>query len=110
MNMQFRIAVNAKPENVIFLMESRYNIVRRSAKCYFILGNIFEIYHNEDYDKILAESDDGWLYYNTHMDFFPIEEKITVSQEIEIAENIKSFFDDCSLQSEIIFESDEYIT
>ncbi len=108
--MQFRITVNETPEKVVFLMESRYNIVRRSAKSYFMLGNIFEIYHNEDYDKILAESDDGWLYYNTHMDFFPIDEKITVSREIEIAENIKNFFDSCYLRSEIIFESDEYIT
>ena len=108
--MQFRIAVNTKPENVIFLMKSRYNIERRSAKSYFMLGNICEIYCNEDYDKIFAESEDGWLYYNTHMDFFPIDEKITVSQEIKIAENIKNFFDSCSLQSEIIFESDEYVT
>ena len=65
--MQFRIAVNEKPENVIFLMKSRYNIERRSAKCYFISGNIFEIYCNEDYDKILAESEDGSCHFQTHI-------------------------------------------
>ena len=108
--MQFRIAVNETPENVVLLMKSRYNIERRSAKCCFISGNICEIYCNEDYDKVLAESEDGWLYYNTYMDFFPIDDKITVSQEIEIAENIKNFFDSCYLRSEIIFESDEYTT
>ncbi|MDE5583510.1 MAG: hypothetical protein K2J08_07380 [Ruminococcus sp.] len=91
-------------------MESQYSIYGHSAKTYFMSGNIVEIYYNEDYDKVLAESEDGWLYYNTHMDFFPIDDTITVSQEIEIAENVKSFFDSCFLQSEIIFESDEYVT
>ncbi|MDE6502164.1 MAG: hypothetical protein K2L10_08785 [Ruminococcus sp.] len=108
--MWFRIAVNEKPENVVFLIQNRYNIIRRSAKTYYMSGNIFEVYRNEDYDNFLAENEDGWLYYNTHMDFFPIDDKITVSQEIEIAENIKHFLDSCSLKSEIIFESDEYIT
>ncbi|MDE6425554.1 MAG: hypothetical protein K2K89_05405 [Ruminococcus sp.] len=108
--MQFRITVNETPENVVLLMKSRYNIVRRSAKSWFMSGNICEIYCNEDYDKILSTDEDGWLYYNTHMDFFPIDDKITISQEIEIAENIKKFFDSCYLRSEIIFESDEYIT
>ena len=108
--MQFRIAVNETPENVIFFIKNQYNVYRYSAKTYIMLGNVLEIYHNEDYDKTLSENADGWLYYNTHMDFFPIDEKITVSQEIKIAENIKNFFDSCSLKSEIIFESDEYIT
>ncbi|MDE5862170.1 MAG: hypothetical protein K2H28_08265 [Ruminococcus sp.] len=108
--MQFRIAVNETPEKIIFLMENRYNIVRRSARSYFMSGNIFEIYRNEDYDKILSTGEDGWLYYNTYMNFFPIDDKITVSREIEIAENIKNFFDSCCIRSEIIFDSDEYQT
>lgn len=109
--MQFRIAINEKTENVVFLMKSQYDIVRRSAKTYFILGNIVEIYYNEDYDKALAEiGNDCWLYYNTHMDFFPIDDTITVLQEMEIAENIKKFFDSCNLKSEIIFDSSEYQT
>ncbi|MDE5772541.1 MAG: hypothetical protein K2I06_13100 [Ruminococcus sp.] len=91
-------------------MESQYSIYRYSAKTYFMSGNIVEIYHNEDYDEVLAENEDGWLYYNTYMDFFPIDDTITVSQEIEIAENIKKFFDNCLLKSEIIFDSDEYVT
>ena len=106
--MQFRITVNEAPENVVLLMESHYKIYKRSAKTYFILGNIVEIYHNEDYDEFLSKGENGWFYYKTHMDFFPTMESITVAQEIEIAENIKKFFDNCLLKSEIIFESDEY--
>lgn len=36
------------------------------------------------------------------------DKTITVSKEMEIAENIKKFFDSCLLKSEIIFDSDEY--
>ena len=108
--MQFKIAVNEPPEKIVFLMESKYKILRLSAETYFMSGNIVEIYYNDDYDKILSTGEDGWFYYNTHMDFFPIDDKITVSREIEIAENIKNFFDSCCIPSEIIFDSDEYQT
>lgn len=102
MSIEFRIAVNEKPKNVVSLIESRYKMYRRSARTYFISGNIVEIYYNENYDKALSESEDGWLYYNTHMDFVPIE-KVTVYSQIELAENIKNFFDSRIIESEVIF-------
>lgn len=105
MTMQFRITVDEIPENVVSLMESRYKIYRRSAETYFISGNIVEIYYNEDYDKLLTDGEDGWLYYNTHMDFIPIGKVTTVASQTELAENIKEFFDSLSLKSEIIFDN-----
>ncbi len=105
MSIQFRIAVNEKPENIVFLIESRYKMYRRSARTYFISGNIVEIYCNEDYDKTSAECEDGWLYYNTHMDFLPIE-RVDVYSQIELTVNIKKFFDNCLTESEVIFFMD----
>ena len=67
--MQFKIAVNETPENVVCLMENRYKILRLSA------------------------GEDGWFYYNMHMGFFPTDNNIILSHETELAENIKSFFD-----------------
>lgn len=99
---QFRITVDETPENIISLMENKYDIKKYSEKIYFISGNVAEIYSNEDYDKNLTESKDGWLYYNTNMDFFPIDKEITGTSEKALAENIKSFFDSLGLKSEII--------
>lgn len=101
---QFRITVDETPENIISLMENKYDIKKYSARTYFIAENIAEIYLNEDYDKDLTEGEDGWLYYNTNMDFFSINDEITGVSEKALAENIKSFFNSLGLKSEIIFE------
>ncbi|MDE6779920.1 MAG: hypothetical protein K2J40_00465 [Ruminococcus sp.] len=100
---QFRITVDETPENIISLMEKNYDIKKCSAKTYFIAGNIAEIYLNEDYNKDLTDSEDGWLYYNTNMDFFPTDDTITSASEKALAVNIKSFFDNMGLKSEIIW-------
>lgn len=100
----FRITVNETPENVISLMAEKYDMKKYSEKAYFIAGNIAKIYINEDYNKDLTDSKDGWLYYNTNMDFFPTNNKITGLSEKELAENIKNFFDSMGLKSEIISE------
>ncbi|MCM1508923.1 MAG: hypothetical protein NC177_17585 [Ruminococcus flavefaciens] len=100
----FRITVDETPENVISLISEKYDIKKYSTKAYFIAGNIAEIYINEDYNKDLTDSEDGWLYYNTNMDFFPTDKKITGLSEKELAENIKGFFDSMGLKSEIISE------
>lgn len=85
-------------------MAEKYDMKKYSKRDYFIQGNIAEIYINEDYDKDLTESEDGWLYYNTNMDFVLIDRKTTDFSEKELAENIKSFFDSMGLKSEIISE------
>lgn len=100
---QFRITVDETPEKIISLMEKKYDIKKYSARAYFIAGNIAEIYFNEDYDKDLTDSEDGWLYYNTNMDFFPTDKEVTDVSEKALAENIKSFFDGLGLKSEIIW-------
>ncbi len=101
---QFRINVDETPENIISLIENKYDIKKYSEKIYFISGNVAEIYSNEDYDKDLTESEDGWLYYNANIDFFPIDKEITGTSEKALDENIKNFFDSLGLKSEIISE------
>lgn len=103
-SLSFRISANEIAENIISFMNNKYKIYKRTATTYIMLGNIIEIYSNNDYDKILsADDEDGYLYYRTYMDFYPIDE-VTLTSQISLAKNVKHFFDILGWKSEIIAE------
>lgn len=108
-SLSFRVSVNETAEKIISSMDNRYEIYKRTARTYFMSGNLIEIYSNNYYDKILSDDDEyGYLYYRTHMDFYPIDE-VTLISQISLANNIKQFFDTLFWKSEIIAEFEMYI-
>lgn len=109
MFLNFRIAVNETLENVISLINHKYVLYTHTKKTYTMLGNIVEIYSNEDYDEILsADYEDGFLYYQTYMDFYPANE-VKINSQIKLARDVKLFFNNFGWKSEIIAEFEDKI-
>lgn len=108
----FRIAVNISKEKI-------KEILRRYQDCYMISFNesniIIErnnvvINDNYDYDKKLSiEDEDGYLYYESNMDFYPKDDNIILEDQIEIAKEISRIFCDNGIASEIIAEFEDLL-
>ena len=109
MSLNFRIAVNETLENVISLINRKYILYKHTKKTYTMFGNMIEIYSNEDYDEILSSDyEDGFLYYQTYMDFYPADE-VVIDSQIELARDIKLLFNNFGWKSEIIAEFEDKI-
>lgn len=103
----FRIAVNTNKEKII-------EILKKYKECYVIsfgenkiviCKNNVVIRYNEDYDEKLAiEDEDGYLYYECNMDFYPQDDNIMLENQIEVAKKMVEIFVNYGIASEIIAE------
>lgn len=112
-SVSFRIAVNADRTRILELLgknkaawEVSFKETELISPKYFSIGrNTVEITYNEDYDeKFLTVQEDGYLYYKSHMDFYPKDDRVTLAGQIQLAKEISKKFADAGIASEIIAE------
>ncbi len=112
-SVSFRIAVNADRTRILELLgknkaawEVSFKETELISPKYFSIGrNTVEITYNEDYDeKFLTAQEDGYLYYKSHMDFYPKDDRVTLAGQIQLAKEISKKFADAGIASEIIAE------
>lgn len=103
----FRIAVNANIEKIIDILKKYTDtcMVSLDEKKLVIRRNNVVIGYNEDYDEELSIIDeDRYLYYENNIDFYPIDDAITLENQIQLAKEISKKFVDYGIDSEIIAE------
>ena len=103
----FRIAVDAGQEKIMEVLKIQKEDTYGNFKWIrtVIGANNVEISRNEDYDKKLSAVDeDAFLYYETNIDFYPVEEMVTLDQQIKLAKEILKKFADYGIPAEIVAE------
>ena len=50
-----------------------------------------------------------YLYYKSHMDFYPKDDRVTLAGQIQLAKEISKKFADAGIASEIIAESEHLL-
>ncbi len=105
-SVSFRIAVNANKEKIIeILKEYKSCLTLLEEKWFCICGNNMQINYNEDYDKELSIVDeDGFLYYENNIDFYPKDDTIMLENQVQLAKEILQKFTNYGIASEIIAE------
>lgn len=107
-SLSFRIAVDGERDNIVDIIGRNFKEFQREGnlESRFRLGsNHIGILGNEDYDRVLAkEEEEGYLYYQYHLDFYPVSEKATLHSQIAMARKIKDLLDTEKLPCEIISE------
>lgn len=105
-SVSFRIAVNTNKEKIIEILKNNDICQISFEEKKLVIGrNNVEISYNKDYDEQLSVVDeDGYLYYQNNLDFYPKDNGMTLENQIQLAKEISKKFVDYGIASEIIAE------
>ncbi len=107
----FRVTVNSNKENIINTLEEKWGGGDTLRNKQFILNKNFVIISlNDDFDPVLAKTDeDGFLYFENNIDFYPIEDNLTLDNQISFAREIIASFKAKGIQAEVVSEFEHLI-
>lgn len=103
----FRVTVNSNKENIINTLEENFGGLKHTLrnKQVSLNKNFVVISLNEDYNPALAKTDeDGFLYFENNIDFYPIEDNLTLDKQISFAKKIIASFKAKRIQAELVSE------
>ena len=108
MSVPFRIAVNKDKETVFNILCRHY---LTDNKKIIVSGNIVYIKNNEDFNKELSLiHEDKFLYYECNIDFYPIENTLTLENQICCVKEISKIFSENKIDFEVISEFESLLT
>ena len=92
----FRVAINIGRERIWEILKEKYEELLplpKDCKSFILKDNNVLFKYNEDFDKEMAVSDeDGYLYYEYYLDFYPKKGDLDVEIQIIFAEELIKIF------------------
>lgn len=104
----FRVAINSDLETIITVIKENYKSVIDISvhnNSFILNGNTVVITYNEDYNyKLSLDQDDGFMYYENNMDFYPFDDAVGLETQIRLAKEITYYFSMQGIRAEVIAE------
>ena len=105
METSFRLCLQG-PQNIDEIInelkESSGELTLDSVYSGELEDNYYTISENEDYDEKLVTIEDGFLYYQYHLDIFPKSDFIELESQIVLSKKIAAHMQKVNFKCEII--------